>query len=260
MKKYMSAFLICFGLLLFTNCKSETKKKAESNKEYQSKNTSAKKISPLTNYVWTTLLQKHVSAQGKVDYQGFQKDREKLNRYLKDLANHVPSESAPKNKKLAYWINTYNAFTVQLILDNYPIKSIRKVHKPFKTKFFKLNGKKYSLDDVEHEILQKMDDPRIHFAINCASESCPKLKNTAYEASKIDAQLDQSVKDFLTDTTKNDLSKKDHIEISKIFKWYKADFEKVDGVIPFINKYSSTNINEEADINYKHYNWDLNEQ
>ncbi|MDF1518588.1 MAG: DUF547 domain-containing protein [Lutibacter sp.] len=208
--------------------------------------------------IWQTLLQKHVSKSGNVNYKGFQKDQKELQAYLDVLAKNMPEKSWSKNAILAYWINVYNAFTVQLILDNYPVKSIKDINNPWGQKFFVLGTKKYSLEEVEHEILRKMDEPRIHFAINCASFSCPNLLNEAYVEETLDKQLTQASKSFINDKTKNTITA-EKVEISSIFEWFSGDFTKNGNLIDFLNKYSSVKINSNAKISHKEYNWDLNE-
>jgi hypothetical protein len=207
---------------------------------------------------WNVLLQNNVSKSGTVNYKGFQKDSEELRLYLNELSANVPEKSWSKNAILAYWINAYNAYTVQLILANYPTKSIKDIKDPWGKKFFSLGNKKYSLEEIEHEILRKMDEPRIHFAINCASFSCPNLLNEAYTEEKLEQQLVAVSKSFINDKTKNSISP-NKIEISKIFDWFAGDFKKKGSMIDFLNQYSTVKINTKAKINYKDYNWNLNE-
>jgi hypothetical protein len=148
------------------------------------------------------LLKKHVTKDGIVDYKGFIQDKAKLEKYLDLLSNNAPDRGKwSKDEQLAYWINAYNAFTVKLIVDNYPVKSIQDfiptvkiplVNTVWHIKFFKIGGKEASLDEIEHKILRKeFEEPRIHFAINCASFSCPPLLNEAFFPEKIDQQLDR---------------------------------------------------------------------
>ncbi|MFH6959564.1 DUF547 domain-containing protein [Flavobacterium aquidurense] len=251
MKKYLLALLI----VPLISC-------ANSNKEIPDlaygKNIDADIQTTINHSKWNTLLQKHVSNKGNVDYKGFQKDADELKSYLDELAKNVPTKSWTKNAVLAYWINTYNAFTVKLILDNYPTKSIKDISDPWGKKFFTLGTKKYSLEEIEHEILRKMDEPRIHFAINCASFSCPNLSNEAYTSATLDKQLTDAAKSFIADKTKNTITK-DKVVISKIFDWFSGDFKKKGSVIDFLNQYSTLKINPNAKISYKEYNWKLNE-
>ena len=172
---------------------------------------------------WNSLLQSFVSDNGNVDYFAFKNNEERLEDYLEYLSENQPKKSSAKNEKLAYWINAYNAFTVKLIIDNYPIKSIKDIGKPWDKKFITIDGKNLSLNHIEHEILRKMNEPRIHFAIVCASFSCPKLDNQAFTADKLEAQLTRVTKAFLADKNRNEISEKS-IKISKIFDWFSKDF------------------------------------
>jgi hypothetical protein len=211
---------------------------------------------------WQDLLQTYVNIHGEVDYKNLKQNESELDAYLDLVSKNPPEDSWTKNKKKAYLINAYNAFTVKLILDHYPIKSIKDIggffSSPFTMEFARIDGKLYSLDDIEKGMLLKMGDSRAHFAVNCASESCPKLLNEAYVAEKLEKQLDVSAKTFVN-SDKNKLSKT-KVELSRIFKWYASDFESEFGsVIKFINRYADETIGEEAFINYLPYSWELNE-
>lgn len=207
---------------------------------------------------WTELLQKHVQPNGLVDYSGFEKDREKLNEYLEMLSSQNPAESWSNAELLAYYINLYNAYTVDLILKNYPVESIKDIHGAWTDAFVQVGETNISLGGLENSILRKMNEPRIHFAINCASISCPKLINEAYTAENIDKQLEKVTRDFIN-SDKNDISS-DSAKLSSIFEWYKGDYtENGLTLIEYINQYSETKMKPEADISYKDYNWDLND-
>ena len=207
---------------------------------------------------WNILLRKHVSDKGNVNYKGFKKEELKLKSYLTSLSNNYPVDTWSNDAKMAYWINAYNAFTIQLILDNYPISSIKDIENPWDIEFINLGDKTFSLNDIEHEILRKMNDPRIHFGIVCASASCPKLQNVAFEASNLDSQLDDASKEFLADPARNNLSK-NAIQLSKIFKWFAKDFKNEGSLIDFLNKYSEITISQNAKKSFKDYDWNLNE-
>jgi hypothetical protein len=206
---------------------------------------------------WNTLLQKHVSASGNVNYQKFKADKTTLAVYIDELAHNAPKSDWSKNEKLAYWINAYNALTIDLIIKNYPVKSIKDIKDPWGQKLWELGDKWYSLEDIEHEILRKMDEPRIHFAIVCASYSCPKLQNTAFTASNLETQLTAATKQFLSDTKRNEI-KENSLKLSKIFKWFDKDFEQNGSLIDFLNTYTDVTISAKAKISYQDYNWDLN--
>jgi len=212
----------------------------------------------LDHKLWSELLTKHVSESGEVNYKSFKKDSVKLKNYISYLSKNTPSDSATKNEKLAYWINLYNALTVDLIVRNYPIKSIKDIKNPWKQRLWETANLSYNLDEIEHDILRKMNEPRIHFAIVCASISCPKLQNKAFKANTLGTQLTKATKAFLADNTKNEITK-NQLKLSKIFKWFSKDFETNGTVIDFINLYTSSTISKDAKINYKDYNWNLNE-
>jgi hypothetical protein len=216
------------------------------------------------------LLHKHVNAQGLVDYKGFKADEAAFNQYLAMLSKNPPAANWPKNDQMAYWINAYNAYTIRLILDHYPVESIKdigsKIKIPFVTtpwaaKFFSIGGEKMSLDNIEHGILRKkFDDPRIHFSLVCASMSCPRLRNEAYTADKLNAQLEDQGHDFLNNPAKNKIGKSE-AQLSKYFDWYKGDWEKNgQTVVKWVNRYSNTKIDGNTKISYLDYNWSLNKQ
>lgn len=218
---------------------------------------------------WDQLLQSHVNDEGWVDYKGMIQDSSKLNQYLNDLESHPPGKKWSDNERMTYWINAYNAYTVQLIIRNYPVKTIKeiggslyKINTSWDLKFIKIAGEKLDLNNIEHKKLRKQfDDPRIHFAIVCASYSCPRLLNRAFTAEKLDQQLDFLAKDFLMDQRKNQVSA-DKLQLSKIFNWYKGDFtgKKHKNIISYIQQYTEVKIDPEAEIVWNDYKWDLNEQ
>ncbi|MBD0830778.1 DUF547 domain-containing protein [Aestuariibaculum sediminum] len=209
--------------------------------------------------LWNTLLQKHVTPNGIVDYKAFKKQHHILKDYIHFLSEHVPGKTANKNEVLAFWINAYNALTIDLVLRHYPISSIKNIKKPWKQPLWKFNEQWYDLSTIEHDILRKMEEPRIHFAINCASISCPKLQNFAFTPNQLEEQLTIATTTFLNDTTKNSISI-NQLELSKIFKWYRSDFLAQDkSIAHFISRYTESTISENATISFKPYNWNLNE-
>jgi hypothetical protein len=208
---------------------------------------------------WDALLKKHVGDDGLVNYKRFLNDQDKLEVYLEHLAQNPPDNSWNVQELLAYYINLYNAHTINLILENYPLKSIKDLNGPWTTSFIRVGNEKLTLGGVENSILRKMNEPRIHFAINCASFSCPDLLNEAYQASTIEEQLERVTYSFINGP-KNEINE-DHIKLSKIFKWYKKDY-KLNGqkdLIAYVNQYSTVKINPNTKIEFKEYNWDLNE-
>ncbi|MEQ8472925.1 MAG: DUF547 domain-containing protein [Marinoscillum sp.] len=224
---------------------------------------------PVSHEKFTELLQDHVGSDGFVDYKGFKKDREKLNSYLELLKSTAPNKNWSDEEQIAYWINVYNAFTIDLVLQHYPVKSIKDigssiqvpfVNTPWDIKFIEIGGETYDLNNVEHGILRKKwEEPRIHFAVNCASYSCPKLRNEAFTAEKLNEQLDEQAKDFINDDFRNDITK-NKAELSKIFDWFSGDFKNKMPVREFINQYADVKIGENTKVTYKEYDWKLNEQ
>lgn len=213
----------------------------------------------LNHSQWNTLVNNYVSNNGQVDYSSFKTNKAELQAYIEVLQGHYPNlESTSKNEKLAYWINAYNALTIDLILRNYPVESIKDIKDPWDQRSWKFGDQWLSLNDIEHNILRKMDEPRIHFAIVCASESCPKLQNTAFTADNLEEQLTKATKEFLADETKNDISE-NYLKLSKIFKWFKKDFEQDGSLIDFLNRYSDVTISDKAKKSFKDYSWELND-
>ena len=212
----------------------------------------------ISHEAWEKLLKKYVDPEGLVDYKNFGKEAVQLDSYLNYLGSHVPGQDAAREVKLAYYINLYNAATVKLILDNYPIKSIRDIEDPWDAKWIPQGSGKISLGDIEHNILRKMEEPRIHFAINCASYSCPKLSDEAYTSTGIYRQLEEATKDFIRDPARNNITD-NTLELSQIFNWYKGDFSVGGNLVDFISPYIETTINPGAKISFKKYDWSLNE-
>ena len=206
---------------------------------------------------WDNMLQNFVNERGQVDYQSWLTDQDNLDAYIKTLAIMPPHESDSKNAKLAYWIYAYNALTVQLILKNYPLKSIKEIKAPWDTECFSLGEESFTLGDIEHKILRKMDEPRIHFAINCASASCPTLWNHAFQEKQMESQLTLVTKAFLNDKSKNDIQSK-QIKLSRIFLWFGKDFGSKKERIEFIQRYSGVTLSNPK-IDYLPYDLNLNE-
>ncbi len=218
------------------------------------------------NSLYGELLNKYVK-NGLVDYQGIKNEEAVLDEYLKILENtNVKALSA--DEQFAFYVNSYNAWTIKLILGAYPeIKSIKELGNIFKTpwqkKIVRINGEVITLDDVEHKILRKkFKDPRVHFAVNCASRSCPPLISEPYRGSNLNQQLDQSTRAFINDPESNYL-KGNKLYVSKIFKWFPEDFD--DDILGFFLLYAEGDFKKELEarkdkikIEYLHYDWSLN--
>jgi hypothetical protein len=188
---------------------------------------------------WDALLQKHVvllpgKVASQVRYAEFAKDRAALKTYLGSLSAVTEAEFQgwPKARQMAFLINAYNAFTVELILEHYPVKSIKDIGSDlfsnrWKRKFFRLLGRESYLDQIEHEILRKpgvYDEPRVHFAVNCASIGCPMLREEAFVGERLEAQLEEQAVRFLSDRSRNRVGAQGRLEVSKIFDWFKEDW------------------------------------
>ncbi|MEL6718985.1 MAG: DUF547 domain-containing protein [Bacteroidota bacterium] len=235
-----------------------SKKEMEAEPEMEApKEEMPKEIIP-THQNWDQLVRKYISATGKVNYKGFKADKAKLEAYLQELANNPPKSDWKRNEAMAYWINAYNANTIKLIVDNYPVKSIMDLYggKAFDRKWIKIGDKTYSLNNIENDILRpRYKDARIHFAVNCAAKSCPPIHNRAWTATNLNGTLQAKAKAFINNAQFNSISKSS-VELSKIFEWYAGDFGNI---ITYLNKYAATEIKDNAKVGYKEYNWALNE-
>jgi hypothetical protein len=224
---------------------------------------------------WDALLKKHVKVRTEsgvrfsaVNYPAMKKDAN-YSKLIAELAKFSPDSLKSKEEKLAFWINLYNVFAVKMVQDNFPVESIKDAGSFFNPVWDKevgvVGGKKVTLSEIEHEILRKMGEPRIHVAIVCASVSCPDLRKEIYTAEKLDAQLDDQVKGFLENRGKGlSIERGDgKVLLSSIFKWFKEDFESEGGVLAFVSKYVSEKDaaylkSKKLKISYINYDWNLN--
>lgn len=234
---------------------------------------SAPKISsdsqPVKHAIWDSLLRKHVDDYGLVNYKALAADSNELNKYLDLLSQNAPNEKNwTEAEQMAYWINAYNAFTAQLIIDHYPVVSIKDIKNgiPFVNtvwdiKFIKIGGEELDLNNIEHGILRKkFEDPRIHFALVCASMSCPKLQNIAFTAERLEEQLDQAAREFINEPFRNNINN-NPIQLSKILDWYWMDFkDQYTDRYALLKAYTNGEINTEQEIDFLEYNWELNDQ
>ena len=191
---------------------------------------------------WDALLKKHVrwlsdNKQSRVDYNSLLQDRAALQKILSDWSAVSAQQfnAWTREQRMAFLINAYNGFTLELILTKYPkLQSIKDLgslfQSPWKNKFFQLLGESRELDWIEHEQLRPLyKDPRVHAAVNCASIGCPALRPEAFTAAKLDAQLDDGMLRFMADRTRNRFNAgTGKVEVSSIFKWFREDFEKGD--------------------------------
>jgi hypothetical protein len=225
------------------------------------------------------ILKEAVSFEGNqsfIDYKKIKTDQAPLKSYLASLSSVKKSkyENWNAGERLAFLINAYNAFTIKLIVDNYPVQSIKDLggflKSPWKKEFFTLFGKQTHLDGIEHDMIRKkFDEPRIHFAVVCASIGCPPIQKFAFKASEMEKQFKIATKTFLMDTKKNSYDKKKKkLRLSKVFKWYGDYFNKKYGSYL---KFISTRItedkglqkkiaNDKVNSSWNSYDWGLNEK
>ena len=203
-------------------------------------------------------LKRHI-CNGEVDYRAAKEDPmldSIMYRYAALPEKRFKSFS--KNVRLAALINLYNCATIKLIVDHFPIGSIRDIPDAWKKRRIDFIGKKVSLDQIEHEMLRKnFDEPRIHFALVCAAKSCPELRKGAFTPSELEIQLEAAGKKFLMDTTKNSFGEK-KLSLSKIFSWYGDDFiKRYGGFEQYVKQ--RYGINGSYRIVYREYDWSLNQ-
>lgn len=260
MKKIFNVILIITLFTVYASCKKE---------EVQ------RNILPPSHFDFTetdNFLKKYV-VDGKVKYAEVKND-DALNKLTQQLKTFEPYTIEDGNERLAFWINVYNLYTIKLVSDYYPVNSILDIEEkinisPWSYKFIEMAGeRKFSLDEIEKEIIiPEFEEPRIHYALVCAAESCPVIISEAYLPATLDQQLDRQASIFLNDKSKNYLDRKNNMmNISMIYKWYKRDFINKDTtVIKHIEKYINesdkeylitNNINE---TNYLDYSWKLND-
>jgi hypothetical protein len=211
------------------------------------------------------VLAKYVK-DGVVDYKALKMEEDKVDQYLRMLDGTNPEE-LPRNEQLALYINAYNAYTIKLILEHYPVDSIKDIggwfKGPWKIRFCKVGGKTLTLDEIEHDIIRpRFKDPRVHFAVNCASKGCPPLISEPYQGPILDQQLDRSTRGFLNNPERNRLEG-NTLYVNKIFKWFEGDFNG--DVVAFFLKYGEEDLKDrlvakrdKIEIEYLHYDWKLN--
>ncbi|MEM1226189.1 MAG: DUF547 domain-containing protein [Planctomycetota bacterium] len=223
--------------------------------------------------VWSELVSTYVDDQGLVNYRAWlasKRDRGRLTTYLSHLSSASHDVAASRSAKLAFWINAYNAVTVEGILREYPTSSIRN----HTAKLFGYNiwddlqlyvgGVAHSLNEMEHEILRPMGEPRIHFAIVCASMGCPRLLNEAYTAENLDKQLQRNAKHFFAQPANFKLSGS-NVQVSSILKWFSDDFGTSDPAVlrrirPWLEPADAAKLRETATLSYLSYDWSINAQ
>jgi hypothetical protein len=220
---------------------------------------------PPSHATWDQLLSRYASEQG-VDYESWRAsadDHEQLRLYLASL-KRADNGKWPRSAQLAYWINLYNAATVQLVLEHPEAKSIKDIggpdNSPWKRIVIRIAGRDLTLDDIEHEMLRfRFGDARVHFALNCAARSCPPLLPSAFLAENLEAQLDSVTRTTVNDPRFVDASRiSAHggvLRLNSIFQWYAGDFGDL---IPFFDRYRDEGLPSEFEVEYMDYDWQLN--
>jgi hypothetical protein len=215
------------------------------------------------------LLKKYVSVAG-TDYRAWTEnapDRGALREYLAEMEKSSPSR-LPRSEALAYWINLYNAATLHLVLEHYPVKSIRDIggalSSPWKQEVVKVDGRSFTLDQIENEVIRpSFLEPRIHFALNCAARSCPPLRAEAFTGESLDTQLEEQTVAFLADPKSNSLDENGTLRLSKLFDWFEDDFREAKGsVVEFVAPYFPALTaagSKPPKIEHEDYDWSLNE-
>lgn len=216
--------------------------------------------------IWNKVLTQYVNHQGRVNYKKLKVNRQEFDIFIKQIEQVNLSEMT-ENEKKAFWINAYNAVTLKVVLDAYPVKGIRRINFGLVWNIPRSVAKtKISLGDIEHKILRPLGDPRIHFAINCASIGCPELSNEPFYPQVLDEKLDSETRKFVNDSKKVRLDQKNNtLYYSAIFDWFEEDFlVEHESVESFIVNYLNEQDKAFLDINsvklqVLEYDWGLNE-
>lgn len=227
---------------------------------------------------WTVLLNKYVHESddgiNRVDYLQWHRsdaDREALRKYIADLAAGDVFQTGSKDERFAAWANLYNAITVEIIIDNYPVKSIKNIgghifsRGPWNRKLVTVRGDRLSLNDIEHKILRKKwNDPRVHYAVNCASIGCPNLQKVAWEPESLNTDLNNAAQEFISHPRGVKIMQDGNLKVSRIFKWFEKDFggSQVGTVMHFM-KFAgpelASSLSAETMIDSYQYDWALND-
>ena len=217
---------------------------------------------------FTSVLKQHVRG-GSFDYEALKSDPKGIESYLGSLAAVKESEfnGWSEKQQIAFLANLYNAATLKLVVDHYPVKSIKNIggtfSSPWKQKVVDLFGSTTTLDHIEHGLLRvNYKEPRVHFAVNCASVGCPNLRSEAFQANRLDAQLDEQARVFLADKSRNRVEG-NTLYLSPIFDWFAGDFTKNGTVEEFVAPYFSGADRKAIaagglKVKYTDYNWSLN--
>ncbi|MDK9737618.1 DUF547 domain-containing protein [Vibrio sp. D404a] len=258
MKNLLLVISLLFSSLAFSAPKSELWPYWDKSNESSEQN--------ISHASWQKFLDNYLVVQGEshlIRYQAVsQTDRKALQQYIQQLAKLDPRQY-PQAEQYAYWVNLYNAITIELILDAYPVESITKLggffsFGPWGDDVVTINGKTLTLNDIEHRILRPIwQDPRTHYAVNCASLGCPNLQAEAFTADNTEALLEQAARDFVN-SDKGVLNLNNKLQLSSIYDWFIADFGTEKQLFEHINQYRAQPLTKTKNIGYE-YDWDLNQ-
>jgi hypothetical protein len=258
MKNLLLVISLLFSSLAFSAPKSELWSYWDQSNESNS--------GTISHATWQQFLDNYIVIDGQnhlIRYQAVSSnDRSLLKQYIEQLANTDPRKFS-QAEQYAYWVNLYNAITVELILDAYPVKSITKLgglfsFGPWGDEVVTINSKALTLNDIEHRILRPIwQDPRTHYAVNCASLGCPNLQTQAFTAENTEALLEQAARQFVN-SDKGVLVQKNKLQLSSIYDWFIADFGTQEQLIEHLNQYRTQPLSNVKNIDYE-YDWALNQ-
>ena len=267
-RKFMLVVLAALGVAVFSLT-------SQAEVYVGRKDASTAPLERIDHSEWNRLLQKYVNNDGRVDYRSWHRnaaDRRALEKYLGHLSSGATGSTTDRNAQLAFWINAYNAVTVHGILNEYPTTSIRNhTARLFGYNIWKhlqlyVDGRPYSLNHIEHEILRKMHEPRIHFAIVCASIGCPRLLNEAYTADRVQEQLEANALDFFS-RSQNFQYRNGEFALSSILDWFGEDFgssqsQQLTTISAWLppGQARQAAATGRGNVSYLDYDWNLNAQ
>lgn len=262
-------FLAFFALALVAGCSTHVPVQARP----VTTSTTAAGVVAFDHGAFDAILARFVDAHGMVDYRGLKAERHVLDEYVGQLASASPRSHPAlfptSADRMAYWINAYNALILRAVIDHYPVASVTDImvaHGVFRRMYFPVGGVDMTLDDIEKGVLlREFDDPRVHFALTCASMTCPRLDRTAFHAEGLDARLDQEGRDFLNSPDGVRLAPDERrIGLSMYFEWYAGDFGK--DHVAFVERYQTSARRQVlaglrgAAVYHFDYDWRLNDQ
>ena len=282
MNNKKTSFLILATVMLLSSCGVVANQKAPISQNVANQTTEASKSQPFSYQDYAEVLSTYVNENGEVNYAQLKENRAALDRFNQSLGRvtRATYESWTESEQIAFWVNAYNSFTLQAIIDKYPVKSIKNIPGVWKFLKFEILGESMTLDGIEHKVLRKeFNEPRIHMALVCAAVSCPYLRQEPYEGDKLEAQLEENTIQFLSLDSNFKINPEDNkVELSAIFKWFKEDWvatygteekftkfnSKEGSVLNFITNYVEgeelTKLEGAQKISYFDYDWSLNKQ